>query len=139
MGGTKGSGPWQHFGSDDPEYVRWNRNVARGAQATADNYRRKLGGFLAWAKVSPSQYAALPAKEQHNLLTDYVDHEIGRMIAGGTVRTVKKAVVSWLDWNDQTLKKVKIPKASHRPRASRATIPTQDGLRRIYNAADARS
>src|SRR5687768_8711947 len=114
----KNAGPWQQYFADDPDFQRWYRNVARGSLSCADNYRRKLGTFLSWAKLSPAEFVALSSKRHHELLSDFVDHEIARGIAGSTCDTIRKAVLSWLAYCDKPLvKRVNVPNATHRPRA----------------------
>ena len=95
---------------DEDDYRRWHRNLARGSQATADDYRRKLARFLHDVGHTPASFAKLTGKECYNLLSDYIDElmskpsaQTGRPVAGSGCAIIKKAVVSWLAWNEVTL------------------------------------
>jgi len=142
-----GKGRWAHAFADDEDYRRWHRNLARGSQATADDYRRKLARFLHDVGHTPASYAKLTGKECYNLLSDYIDDlmakpsaQTGRPVAGSGCAIIKKAVVSWLAWNEVKLaKNLKIANVGHRPRLRGIQVPVQADLGAVLRAADARS
>ena len=80
----------------DPDLERWYRNVARGAQVTADVYMRRLGAFCEGTGVPPKEVAELPEPKLRDLLLDYVTSEEKKGHAGSYIRSTLKAVKSWL-------------------------------------------
>lgn len=142
-----GGGRWAQAFSDEDEYRRWHRNLARGSVATADDYRRKLARYLHEIGHTPASFAKLTAKECYNLLSDHIDDlmskpsaQTGRPVAGSGCAVIKKAVVSWLAWNELKLPKdLKIPNVSHRPRLRGIQVPIQSHLASVLAAADPRS
>ncbi len=123
-----------------PDVRRWYNALARTARHTADNYLRTLGRFCASVGVTPSEYVRLKAKQRDDLLDDEVQRLLDAGRAGSYVETVKKAVVSWLDHNGKhPSRKIRIPGASQRPSLREAFIPSQEQLRAVLNAADART
>jgi integrase len=130
---------WQHL-LDDADVRRWWDNLARGAEATAENYTRALGRLLGPARLTPKQFLAQDAKTREDLLADFLSAQIEAGRAGSYLVVYKKAVASWLEWNGEHLmRSIKIPGVQRRPRLRGAKIPTQDQLKGILNAADARS
>jgi integrase len=123
----------------DKDVKRWYDNLARGAKSTADNYLRILGRFLEVGKIGPHEFVKLKPKERDDLVSDHITQLLAEKKAGSTAAVVKKAIISWLDWNGEKLhRKIKIPGVGLRPSLKDAHIPTQDELRRALNIADAR-
>jgi hypothetical protein len=56
----------------NPDVKRWFDNTARGSRITADVCLRRLGSFCKAHKITPKEFAALPDKELHDMLLDYV-------------------------------------------------------------------
>jgi hypothetical protein len=81
---------------EDPSVERWQRNVARGSQITADVYLRRLGHVCATHHVTPASLAAIPARQRRDIVADLVSEmeEAGR--AGSYVLSTLRAVKSWL-------------------------------------------
>ena len=124
---------------ENPDVRRWNENVARGAQATADNYLRILGLFLEEYSLSPAAFAKMNGKARDDLLSDHFTkmHNAGK--AGSYAAVVKKAAISWLDHNGKKLKRtIKIEDAQATPTLHDERVPTQDELRLILLAASPR-
>lgn len=144
---SAGKGRWATAFMDEDDYRRWHRNLARGSQATADDYRRKLARFLHDVGHTPAGFAKLTGKECYNILSDYIDDlmskpsaQTGRPVAGSGCSIIKKAVVSWLAWNELKLpKNLKIANVGHRPRLRGIQVPVQADLAAVLRAADARS
>ena len=122
----------------DEDVRRWFEN--HGSQATADNYLRNLGRFLAWCDLSPADYVALDPKERADRLHDYVQKRLAEGRAPSYVGVTKKAVVSWLRHHGEDLgRPIKVKGTSRRPSLRDAHIPSQEELRRVLNVADARA
>ncbi len=124
---------------EDRDVRRWNENVARGAQATADNYLRVLGHFLEEHNLTPAAFAKMRSKERDDLLSDHITRMQKEGKAGSYAAVVKKAAVSWLDHNSKKLKRnIKIKDAQATPTLQDERVPTQDELRRIFLVASPR-
>ncbi|MFA5895341.1 MAG: site-specific integrase [Thermoplasmata archaeon] len=124
---------------DDPSLERWQRNVARGSQITADVYLRRLGHVCATRSTSPSALLALGSKERRDFAADLVSdmEEAGR--AGSYVLSTLRAVKSWLAFNGVALEHpIKVRGAQSTPTLEKERVPTQDELRRILLAASPR-
>ncbi len=135
----KGDGKWLVL-LNDSDVKRWYDNLARGSRATADNYLRVLGRFLAEAALTPKAFLRQKSKERDDLLADCITSMLEQGRAGSYVDVTKKAVVSWLDWNGEKLRrKIRIPGAGKRPSLRDAHIPSQEELRRVLNVADSRA
>lgn len=87
----------------DPDLERWYRNVARGAQVTADVYIRRLGSFCEQVGVVPKAIPEMPEPKLRDLLLDYVTAEEKKGHAGSYIRSTLKAVKSWLAHNGKGL------------------------------------
>lgn len=87
----------------DPDIERWYRNVARGAQVTADVYIRRLGAFCEETRVKPGEITEMPEPKLRDLLLDYVTAEEKKGHAGSYIRSTLKAVKSWLAHNGKGL------------------------------------
>jgi len=134
----KGSGKWQAL-LQDRDVRRWHDNVARGARATADNYLRLLGRFCEASTTTPKALLDLKVKERDDTLSDFVSQLIDGKKTSMALG-VKKAVVSWLDWNGQKLSRnIRIPHANERPTLREEYVPEQDVLRRVLNVANAQA
>jgi hypothetical protein len=60
---------------ENSSVLRWYKNVARGAQTTADVYLRRLGSFCNQINTTPSQLVKIKSKGIHTLLLDFIDDE----------------------------------------------------------------
>ena len=125
---------------DDPDVSRWNKNLARGSQATADNYLRIFGHFLDEHGLSPRDFARMNPKKRDDLLADHIDAMLERGRTGSTAAVVKKSAVSWLEHNGEKLtRKIKIPGASDAPTQASTHTPSPQELRRVLNASNSRA
>src|SRR2546422_1691013 len=135
----KGEGRWRGL-LEDPDVKRWYDNLARGSRATADNYYRVLGRFLASNDLTARGLLRLQGTKRENLLADHISALLDSNKAASYVEVTKKAVASWLDWNGMKLtRKIRIPGAGRRPSLREAHIPSQEELRQVLNVADARA
>jgi hypothetical protein len=123
----------------DPDVRRWYDNLARGSVITADNYLRSLYNFSRRMEVSPSEIAQFTPKKAYDTILDYVSGEEKRGMAGSATVTYVKAVKSWLAFHRVKLEqKIRVRGADQAPTLKDEEVPTQDGLRSILLASNAR-
>src|SRR5438309_1692975 len=135
----RGEGRWHEL-LEDPDVKRWYDNLARGSNATADNYYRVLGRFLAANDLTAKGFLRLRSTQRENLVADHISALLNVNKAASYVEVTKKAVSSWLDWNGMKMvRKIRIPGAGRRPSLREAHIPSQEELRQVLNIADARA
>src|SRR5207249_5351290 len=135
----RGEGKWHEL-LEDPDIKRWYDNLARGSQATAENYYRVLGRFLAANGLTAKAFLRLKSTQRENLVADHISALLNANKAASYVEVTKKAVSSWLDWNGMRMvRKIRIPGAGRRPSLREAHIPSQEELRQVLNVADARA
>jgi len=135
----RGEGKWHEL-LEDPDIKRWYDNLARGSQATAENYYRVLGRFLAANGLTAKAFLRLKTTQRENLVADHISALLNANKAASYVEVTKKAVSSWLDWNGMRMvRKIRIPGAGRRPSLREAHIPSQEELRQVLNIADARA
>jgi len=121
----------------DPDVQRWYKNAARGSRVTADVYLRRLGGFCADHGMTPKELAAMRQRQLEDLLLDSVSELEGRGKAGSYIKSIVKAVKSWLSHNRRELKvKIKISGADDTPTLKEERVPTKNELLRILLAGD---
>src|SRR3989338_2674763 len=89
----KGSGRWQALLAQD-DVRRWYENLARGSQATADNYVRVLGRFLEAHALTPASLVSMKPKARDDLVSDHVSQLVKAGKAGTYIAVHKKVVVS---------------------------------------------
>ena len=124
----------------DANVRRWHDNLARGSARTAAGYLGKLGRFLEEHALSTKQLVKMAARKRDDLLADHVSRMTKAGRAPAYIKGVKQSVVSFLIWNGVPApRKVKIPNIGYRPTLRNAYIPSQDELRRVLHASDARS
>ncbi len=115
---------------------RWYDNLARGSQATADVYLRRLGSFCEENKLTPKTVASLPRRKLEDLLMDYVSSK-EKKYAGSYIQSTVKVVKSWLSHNGVELKRrIKINGATEAPSLKEERVPTREELKRIFLSAD---
>jgi len=121
----------------DPDVQRWYRNAARGSRVTADVYLRRLGGFCADHGMTPKELAAMGQRQLEDLLMDSVSELEGQGKAGSYIKSIVKAVKSWLSHNRRELKvKIKIRGADSTPTLREERVPTRNELLRILLSGD---
>lgn len=102
-------------------------------------YLRRLGWFCAKRGLSPKRLARMPDKRIRDLVMDFVSEAERSGKAGSYIKSVLKAIKSWLDYNDREVRfKVKIKRADSTPTLREERVPNQDELRRIFLAGDER-
>ena len=117
----------------DRDIQRWYRNVARGAEITADTYYRRLRAFFKWADTTPQAILKLDEKAMFDLVLDFVTHEEERGMSGSYIDSSLKAIKSWLNFNGITInRKIKIRDAGKRTTLDEERVPTQEELRTIF-------
>ena len=125
---------------EDEDVRRWYDNTARGSLISADVCLRRLGSFCEQLKIKPKELAALPDKELHNLLMDYVSSEEKKGHAGNYINSTLKALKSWLSHNQRETKiKIKINGVDETPTLKDERVPTLGELRKIFLAGTGQS
>jgi hypothetical protein len=125
---------------EDPDVRRWFENTARGSRITADVCLRRLGSFCKSHDITPSKFAALPDKELHNMLMDYVSAAEKKGYAGNYINSTLKALKSWLAHNNREVKvKIKIKGIDETPTLKDERVPTIPELKRIFLSGDSKT
>lgn len=120
----------------DPDLERWYRNVARGAQVTADVYMRRLGAFCEETATKPKALAGLPEPKLRDLLLDYVTAEEKKGHAGSYIRSTLKAVKSWLAYHGKALTvPVRVRDGDGTPTLRDEQVPTPQDLHKVLLTA----
>ena len=110
---------------ENPDVKRWFDNTARGSRITADVCLRRLGSFCKAHKITPKEFAALPDKELHDMLMDYVSAAEKKGYAGNYINSTLKALKSWLAHNNREVKiKIKIKGIDETPTLKDERVPT---------------
>ncbi|MBI2185483.1 MAG: site-specific integrase [Thaumarchaeota archaeon] len=129
---------YQHLLSIE-KVEHWYSNVARGSLATADVYLRRLGFFCGEHRVEPLNLIHMDGKELHGLIEDFVTSKQSKY-AGSYIMSTIKALRSWLSHNGVEVKlRIKVKKADDAPSLKEERVPTQEELKKIFLAADARA
>jgi hypothetical protein len=125
---------------EDNDVNRWYENSARGSRISADVCLRRLGSFCETNRTTPRKLIALPERELHNMLMDYVSWAEKKGYAGNYINSTMKAVKSWLAHNNRELKvKIKIKGIDETPTLKDERVPTLDELKRIFLSGDPRA
>jgi hypothetical protein len=120
----------------DPKVKRWNANLARGSQVTADVYLRRLGNFCEANNTTPQKLAAMEEEELYELLLDTVT-KMETTNAGSYTQSIIKALKSWLTHNGvQVTREIKIRGAEDTPTLKEEKVPTQAELKKIFLSTD---
>lgn len=132
---------------EDKDINLWYGNVSEGSRITADTSLRRLGLFCEFVGKSPKELLALSEKEINDLLMEFVrdfrgstdKKGEGKQHSGTYMAAMIKPVKSWLLFNGITVtRKVKIAGQNSRPSLKDERVPTQEELRNIFLAGDAR-
>ena len=117
----------------------WYDNVCRGSKITGDVYLRRLGSFCIDNNTTPTQLIKMKEKERERIILTNITKMTQDGAAGSYINAALKAVKSWLAWNDiEIKKKIKINGAGRTPSLKDETVPSQEELKQILNAADTR-
>ena len=123
----------------DKDIARWKHSVDSGSNITGDVYLRRLGAFCGEMGKSPQDLIKMKDKELADLMDDYVikREKIGN--SGGYIGNTVKAVKSWLFFNGiKPSRNIKVKDADRTPTLTNERIPTQQELKKIFNAGDSR-
>jgi len=124
----------------DAEVRRWYDNLARGSEATASVYLRRLGNFCDAHGLTPKEFAGLSEGRLKAMLMDFVTREERRGSAGSYIGSVLKALRSWLAHNGRDIKLgIKIRGLHDTPTLEHERVPTKAELRQIFGAGDAKT
>jgi hypothetical protein len=122
---------------EDPNVKRWYDNVARGSQATADVYLRRVGSFCETLKTTPKKLATLGEPELYNIMLDCVSSMEKSGYTGSYIESAIKCVKSWLAHNGKEVRrKVKIKGARDTPSLADERVPTKEELKRTFLSGD---
>ncbi|MBX8638688.1 MAG: site-specific integrase [Thermoplasmata archaeon] len=121
---------------ENKEFRRWYENVARGHESTARNYLRCLGKLCGLVGRSPQEIIKMSQRERDDMILDYIADREKNGITGASIKVEIKALKSWLRWNDKRINKpIRIKHAGWTTTLSNESIPSQDELKTIFNAA----
>ena len=122
---------------EDPDVKRWYDNLARGSQATADVYLRRVGAFCEGLKTTPKKLAVLGELELYNIMLDYVSSMEKSGYTGSYIDSTLKCVKSWLAHNGKEVRrKIKIKGARDAPTLKEERVPTKEELKRTFLSGD---
>lgn len=137
--GSKDTGRWQRLLHEHDGLRRWHRSLARRHKSTADNYLRNLGRTLDTKGERPWSILEKSQKEVDDLADDLIDDLLKRGLVPSTVGVFRKALASWLQWNDRKLSdRVRVPDVHRSQTKRRQRVPAPEELRATLHAADAR-
>ncbi len=123
----------------DKNLNEWYNNIARGHESTASVYFRSLCRFCIFNKLNPADLIKMKPQKRDSLILSYIEKRVKEGMSGSFIQSELKAVRSWLSWNSISItKKIKIPGANRRPSLKNETVPDQNELKKILNAADSR-
>ena len=123
----------------DKEIARWKHNTEAGSRITGDVYLRRLGSFCNEMEKTPQQLVKMKDIALSNLIDDYIILCEKKGNAGSYINNTVKAVKSWLLFNGIKLpRKIKIRDANISTTLKNERIPTQEELKKIFNAGDSR-
>ena len=123
----------------DKDIARWKHSTDAGSKITGDVYLRRLGSFCVEMGKTPQQLMKMKDKALADLIDDYVIVREKKGNAGSYIKSTVKAVKSWLLFNGIKLQRnIKVKDAESSSTLSEERIPTQEELRRIFNAGDSR-
>jgi integrase len=125
---------------DDPDFKRWVDNVKRGSQTYGYEVLRRMGYIEKRFKKSPKDFVKMTPKQATNFILDMVSELESEKKSGSYISNCVKAVKGWLEFNGKHIQqKIKISKRDDLVRFADERPPTQDELRKIFNAADLRT
>ncbi len=123
----------------DRDIARWKHNTEAGSRITGDVYLRRLGSFCIEMEKTPQQLVKMRDKTLSDLMDDYIIMREKKGNAGSYINSTIKAVKSWLLFNGIKLpRRIKIRDANISVTLKNERIPTQEELKRIFNAGDSR-
>ena len=123
----------------DKDIERWKHSVDSGSKITGDVYLRRLGSFCTEMGKTPQQLLKMKDKALADLIDDYVILKEKKGNAGSYINSIVKGFKSWLSFNGIKLpRQIKVRDAEKSLTLSEERIPTQEELKRIFNAGDSR-
>jgi hypothetical protein len=119
----------------DPDVRRWHQNLENKSPVTANVYLRRLGWFCRRKHINPRRLAAMDEDEATDLLIDMVAdlQKSGR--AGSYIKSIVKALRSWMKHHRKHLGEVNVARAGATPTLHSARPPMQEELATILRAA----
>ena len=119
----------------DADVLRWYQNVQRGSEVTADVYLRRLGHFCTTNHLEPASLPRLNEKALSDILLDNVTRLEKEGHAGSYIKSIMKAVKSWLKHNHITLTStIKIKDEDSTPTLQEERVPTPVELGNILRS-----
>jgi hypothetical protein len=119
----------------DADVRRWHQNVQRGSEVTADVYLRRLGHFCTTNYLEPASLLRLDEKALSDILLDNVTRLEKEGHTGSYIKSIMKAVKSWLRHNHITLTStIKIKDENSTPTLQEERVPTPAELGNILRS-----
>ena len=119
----------------DADVLRWYQNVQRGSEVTADVYLRRLGHFCMTNYLEPASLLRLDEKALSDILLDNVTKLEKEGHAGSYIKSIMKAVKSWLKHNHIALSStIKIKDEDSTPTLQGERVPTPAELGNVLRS-----
>ncbi len=127
---------------NDPDVVRWLKNIERGSRNTAEVSYRRLGKASELLDMAPKEMVSNARQDLSGFedrLEDLVASLEGQGKAPGYITGILKNVKSWLRRNNVTLtRRIKISNSSATPTIEDEQVPTQDEMSKILRNSTSR-
>jgi hypothetical protein len=123
----------------DANFKRWYENTKRGSPAAADERLRRIGLVCRTFDTTTQRVAKMKPKDATAFLMDIVSYFESKNHAPSYVKNYVKAVKSWLEFNGITVnQRIRVSNSDKSIKYADERPPTQEELKRIFNAADLR-
>ncbi len=124
----------------DKDVKRWFDNLAAKSIITADVYLRSLGLYCTLNNTSPKEILRNAGRKKfRDDFSDFVRRLEKEGKAGSYITRFKKVVLSWLAYNNKTVKlKVNISGEFDTPTIADERVPTKEELGKIIRKASVR-
>jgi len=117
----------------DTDVSRWHANLARGSQATADVWLRRLRALCVRTGKLPGELPTMSPRSLQDLFLDFVTSEEKRGSSGPYIAHTVAVARAWLKFCGlATTPRVKIRDSDH---VKEETPLTREQLRAVFNAA----
>jgi len=126
---------------EDEQVELWKSNGDQGSSGGAKVRLRNLSGFCSVMEILPADLVKLSRQDMRTIVMRYRDKEQSRGVMGSTIKTIMKAVASWLEFNDlrQQLHGIKVRGSQDVLTLTNEKVPEPSVLRDIVLKANIRT